>query len=260
MSRSPRLSPVSTHGSAACVSASAATTTGAAALIDRCTRDPESPAWAELVKHYGRHLRSGVCRALRRCGQPLRRDRVDDLVQEAYCRLLENRARRLRGFRGTVPAELEAWLRRIGERTALDTLRAEAAEKRGRHLVLPETTLDETGAGEPLDPVGSPHRRAEQRERLRHFADRCRALAPNDRAARILKLVLVGGWTSREVARASRGTFSRSRVDSMVHRLRRRLADEGLPLADRSGRRNHVPRLAGPVPAETRGQARLRAS
>ena len=211
------------------------------ALIDRCTGDPGSPAWTELVDRYGRHLRLGVCRALRRCGQTVRRDRVDDLVQEAYCRLLEDRARRLRTFRGTVPAELGAWLQRIAERTTIDCLRSDAAEKRGRHLLLPEHTLRESEAGGPPDRTGSPYRRAEQRERLRHFAHRCRALAPDERAVRILKLVLVGGWTSRDVARASRGAVSPSRVDSMIHRMRRRLEAEGLPLADRSGRRNRVP-------------------
>lgn len=205
------------------------------ALVDRCADDPDSPAWEELVTRYGRHLRRGVCRALRRCGQPVRRERVDDLVQEAYCRLLEGSSRRLRTFRGAAPAELGAWLQRLAERTAIDCLRAETAAKRGRDLVVPEAAVGEG----PPDPAGSPQRRIEQRERLRHFAHRCRALAPDERAVRILKLVLVGGWTSREVARASRGAFSSSRVDSMIHRLRRRLAAEGLPLADRSGRRSH---------------------
>ena len=204
-------------------------------LIDRCTGEGDGSAWNELVDRYGRHLRVGVCRALRRCGQPARRDRVDDLVQEAYCRLLEDRGRRLRTFRGTVPAELGSWLQRIAERTAIDHLRSDAAAKRGHDRVVPERAVGEG----PPDPAGSPHRRAEQRERLRHFAHRCRALAPDDRAARILKLVLVGGWTSRDVARASRGAVSPSRVDSMVHRLRRRLAAEGFALADRSGRRTH---------------------
>jgi DNA-directed RNA polymerase specialized sigma24 family protein len=113
--------------------------------------------------------------------------------------------------------------------------------------VLPEHSLRESEGGGPPDRTGSPYRRAEQRERLRRFAHRCLALAPDERAVRILKLVLVGGWTSRDVARASRGAVSSSRVDSMIHRLRRRLEAEGLALADRSGRRTRLPPVAGAV-------------
>jgi len=203
-----------------------------AVLVERCTRDPASSAWSTLVERYDGHLRRGVHRAFRRVGQSPTPDRVDDLVQEAYCRLLEDRGRRLRTFRGTVPAELGAWLRRIAERTAIDHLRAAAADKRGRDLLVPASVLAESSP----DPRSSPAQRVEQREQLRHFVRRCRALAPGEKDARILALVLLGGWTSRDVARATGGAYSPSRVDTLVHRLRRRLAAEGLRLADRSGR------------------------
>lgn len=198
-------------------------------LVDRCAEDRTSPAWEVLVERYGRCVEHGVHLALDRFGLSPEPALVEDLMQEAYCRLIEGRGRRLRTFRGTVPAELAAWLRRIAEHTALDHLRAAAADKRGGDRIVGESTVDE----DPEDPIACPQARIEHRERLRHFARRCRALTGGEENARILKLVLVGGWTSRDVARASRGAVSRSRVDSLVYRLRRRLEEEGLELAVR---------------------------
>ncbi|MGD2116394.1 MAG: sigma factor, partial [Acidobacteriota bacterium] len=177
----------------------------------------------------------GVRSAVRRFGRAPEPSLVEDLTQEAYCRLVEDGARRLRTFRGTVPAELAAWLRRLAERTAFDHLRAAAARKRGGDRVLAASAI----AAEPEAPGTCPQCRIEQRERLREFARRCRALTGGGENARILKLVLVVGWTTCDVVRASRGTVSRSRVDSLVYRLRRRLEEEGTSLAVRGseGRR-----------------------
>lgn len=198
-------------------------------LVHRCAEDRASAAWDVLVERYGRCVEHGVHLALDRFGLSPEPALVEDLTQEAYCRLVEGGGRRLRTFRGTVPAELAAWLRRIAEHTALDHLRAAAAAKRGGDRVVGESAV----AQDREDPVACPQTRIEDRERLRHFARRCRALTEGEENARILKLVLVGGWTSRDVARASRGTVSPSRVDSLVYRLRRRLKEEGLNLAVR---------------------------
>lgn len=200
-------------------------------LLSRCAGDRRSPAWRTLVADYGRYLEFGVRRALRRFDFSPEPSLIEDLVQEAYCRLLEDGGRRLRTFRGTVPAELGAWLRRLAERTALDHLRAAVAAKRGGDTKLvPHDMLED----DPSDPTACPQRRVEQRERLRHFVRRCREMPGGERGVRILGLVLAAGWTSREVARASGGNLSRSGVDSMVYRLRRRLRDEGLALAVRA--------------------------
>lgn len=200
-------------------------------LLSRCAGDRRSPAWRTLVADYGRYLELGVRRALRRFDLSPEPALIEDLVQEAYCRLLEDGGRRLRTFRGTVPAELGAWLRRLAERSALDHLRAAVAAKRGGDAKLvPHHTLED----DPSDPSASPLRRIEQRERLRHLVRRCREMPGGERGVRVLGLVLAAGWTSREVARASGGNLSTSGVDSMVYRLRRRLRADGLPVAVRA--------------------------
>lgn len=198
-------------------------------LLDRCAQGPDPAAWAELVDRYGAAAEAGVRRALRRAGEAAGDpDRVADLVQECYCRLLEDGGRRLRSFRGTGEWELRTWLGRTADRVTQDRLRAEVAEKRGRRR-----TVSGFGAPERArlpDPAASPERRLLSRERLALLVGRWHRLARDEAEARVLKLVFLAGLTSAEAARASGRALSPSAVDSVVHRFRRRLAAEGLPV------------------------------
>lgn len=210
-------------------------------LLDQCVRSPEPRAWERFVERYGPAIEAGVRRALRRvralrpaaeagrCDGAADPGQVQDMVQECYCRLLEGGRRRLIGFRGLTEPEARTWLARMAERCTRDRLRAERAGKRGgrRKLVL----LRE---GVPLaDPTGSPERRAIGRQELRRFARCCHRLSRSQRDARILRLVYFEGLTSREVARATGGALSPSSVDSVIHRFRRRLEEDGVPLPRR---------------------------
>lgn len=201
-------------------------------LLDRCAQGRDAAAWAQFVDRYGAAIEAGVRRALRRAGGAARDPhRVEDLVQECYCRLLENDGRRLTSFRGSGYAELRSWLGRVADRVTRDRLRAEVAEKRDRRR-----TVSGSGAQESVllsDPAASPERKLLTRERLELLVRRWRRLARDEGEARILKLVFLGGLTSAEAARASGRTLSPSAVDSAVHRFRRRLAAEGLPVPAR---------------------------
>ena len=201
-------------------------------LLDRCARGPETPAWGELVHRYGPAIEAGVRRALRRSGHDdADLDRIEDLTQECYCRLLEARGRRLRSFRGSAEAELRTWLRSVAERSSLDRLRSAAADKRGRSRLRPVPDRRDN----PLlaGPEASPERRLLGRERLRLATRRWRALVRSDREARVVRMVFLAGLTSREIAEASGGTLTPSSVDTVVFRFRRRLEAEGLPIPSR---------------------------
>jgi len=201
-------------------------------LLDSCARSPETAAWRDLVHRFGPVLEAGVRRALRKHGADDRDpDAVRDLVQECYCRLLDRGARRLHSFRGSSEPQARTWLRLLAERTARDRLRAERAAKRGPGRLVPPPGARR--AAFLADPVASPERRALSRERLRHLTRGWRRLAGGEREAGILRLVFVGGLTSREVAAATGGALTPSSVDSVVHRFRRRLEAEGLPVPNR---------------------------
>jgi RNA polymerase sigma factor (sigma-70 family) len=197
-------------------------------LLDSCARSPETAAWRDLVHRYGPAIEAGVRRALRQSGAgDADPDAVRDLVQECYCRLLDRGARRLKSVRGSSEGQARTWLRLLAERTARDRLRAERAAKRGRGRLAPANAPRAVAAA---DPLASPERRLLGRERLRHLTRGWGRLAGGEREAGILRLVFLGGLTSREVAAATGGALSPSSVDSVVYRFRRRLEAEGLPV------------------------------
>lgn len=194
--------------------------------------------WNEFVDRYARPLHAAVRRALTRVQRRADRELVEDLVQEVWCRLLEQGVRPHR-FRGRAHREVAGYLGRVAASVVVDRTRAACAVKRGGEQ---RTLRIEGGAGDrrPLDrlpdPAPSPEHRTLRRERRRLLVDRCRRLAGSGglgrRNARIAVLALVGGWTSREIA-AAVGGLAPSSVDSVIHRIKRRLATGGRPLPRR---------------------------
>ena len=206
-------------------------------LLRRCASNREPEVWDEFIAKYGQRLASGVRRALRRSG--LRQDPEDreDILQEVYCHLLEEEGRRLRDCRAREERAIGAYLAKVAESVTFDRLRARAAAKRGHGRVV--TALSEWRLDRLLGlaaPGPTPEERILRRERKRIFLGRCRSVmssrAPR-RDLRIIGLALLGGWTSREIARELGGEVTPSTVDSVIHRLRRRLARCGLRIPRR---------------------------
>jgi len=197
--------------------------------IERETDNPGG--WDDLVRRFGGPLERMAAEALCRVGQPPERHRVEDLVQEVYCRLLAQG----RGFdphRRREP-QVVAYLRRAVRSAAVDGVRAAGAAKRRSGEPVPGAVA------EPIDPAPDPEQRLLARDRRRRLLARCRAAAGRGPAAardtRLLALTVIGGWTSREIAAASGGRVRSSTVDAAVCRMRRRLAASGVRLPRRSG-------------------------
>jgi DNA-directed RNA polymerase specialized sigma24 family protein len=198
------------------------------ALEARETVEPPAAraAWEELIRRFGAGLRARVYLALRRVGSRPRGDEVEELVQEVYCRLLAGGCRRLGACRGRGDKVMGAYLGRVAERVVYDQVRAARALKRGGRCVLEQGVVGEDLAERAVDPGATPEEALLGEERLRLFLESCGALAgPRDRRrnARILALVLLGGWSSAEIARAARGKLSARSIESLVHRTRSRL-------------------------------------
>lgn len=200
-------------------------------------RDPETErdrpgGWEELVRRFGGPLERMAAEALWRVGQRPERHRVEDLVQEVYCRLLAQGG----GFdlRRRRDPQVVAYLRRAVRSAAVDGVRAAgAAKRRSGEPVVPGAVV------EPADPAPDPEQRLLARDRRRRLLARWRAAAGRGpgaaRDTRLLALTLIGGWTSREIAAASGGRVCSSTVDAAVCRMRRRLAASGVRLPRRSG-------------------------
>ena len=201
-------------------------------LLHACAAPSAEAAWESFLTLYGQRLRAEVRAALIRAGAFPARDLLDDLAQEVLCRLLERDRRALADFRGASAGEAAQYLRRVVASVVVDALRAAAAAKR-RPACDPVSL--ETFAEDTLycgDRRGCPEARALAREELRVLFRRVRRLlgarATPDRL-RALRLALVVGLSSREVAARLGGGWTEGAVDSLIYRLRRRLAGAGWP-------------------------------
>ncbi|MDI9629951.1 MAG: ECF-type sigma factor [Acidobacteriota bacterium] len=194
-----------------------------------------------VVHELGPFLRRAVRRELARGGKAVPEE-VDDLVQEAWCRLLDVGRRRIRAFRGESPGELALYLAALVRTVVADHRRAAASAKRGggrRPLAL-------TGEGGaeviPLrDPEPTAEARLLAREQRREARLRLRELAgprATPRRLRLLELALTSDLPSSELARRLAPELTPSSIDSMVCRFRSRLAARGIALPSRRrGRR-----------------------
>ncbi|HZI64888.1 MAG TPA: hypothetical protein VFE44_08910 [Thermoanaerobaculia bacterium] len=203
----------------------------AAQLLRQCATKTSEASWNELIRRFGRRLELGVRRGLRRAGLPAPPDRVEELLQEVYCRLLERGGRALARFQGVSEGEASAYLGRLAENVVLDWVRSSVAQKRAAQTVAePEIAVRGLRAAGP-----SPEEETLLGECRRILLARCREAAGR-RAARqlwVLRLALLEGWSSREIAAAARGRLRPGSIDSLVARVRRRLAAEGCALPRR---------------------------
>ncbi|MGB5174680.1 MAG: ECF-type sigma factor [Thermoanaerobaculia bacterium] len=205
-------------------------------LLARCARSFEPDPWREFVRRFEDRLTRGIDRAVRRFGVRLSREEREDLVQDAYYRLLDKQALGLRRCRARRETEIGAYLGRIGERVVVDHLRASSALKRGRrHLVDRLMILEGDPADGAVDQRPSPEEWVLNRERRRFFLERCRDVVGKRsvRDLNVLYLAFFEGHSSREICRQLGGGLTPSCVDSMVHRLKHRLAAFGLQLPRR---------------------------
>ena len=205
-------------------------------LLARCASSFESDPWWEFVRRFEDRLTRGIDRAVRRFGVRLSREEREDLVQDAYLRLIDKQALGLRRCRARKDTEVGAYLGRIGERVVVDHLRSSSTLKRGRGLMVDrQVDFDRDLYGGPIDPSPSPEEWVLNRERRRLFLQRCRRILGR-RSARdlhVLYLAFFEGRSSREICRRLGGGLTPSCVDSMLHRLKRRLTDFGLHLPRR---------------------------
>jgi len=206
-------------------------------FIRSCATNRDSELWQEFVERFGRRLSFGVQRTLARFDARVTEDEREDLLQEVYCRLLEKQGRSLRRCRGQVEAAVVAYLGRVAESVVVDYLRTRSAAKRGRGLLL-ELRRDMALelADRAVDPRQTPEERLLMCERRFGFFFRCGELVGKkcpQRDLQILYLALFEGWTSREICGRLGQGIKPGTVDSLVHRLKKRLANLGIEIPRR---------------------------
>jgi RNA polymerase sigma factor (sigma-70 family) len=206
-------------------------------LLVACAAGAEDPRWPELVPALDRLVRGGVLSVLARSPERRDPDLIDELAQEVWCRLLARDRRALRTCAAENDRVVQVYVRRIASRVTIDVLRRRAAARR-RPAYLGRYDESFDGAEHALDWRGSPERRAIARERIRGLLELCAAmLGPRSRARslRVVRLAWIEGFSSEEIA--ERIGAAPGAVDSLLSRLRAKLATRGVvPAARSSGR------------------------
>jgi len=212
-----------------------------ARILRDCAQAADDLVWNHFLATHGARLRLEIRGALLRAGIFPTRDRCEDLEQEVLCRLLERQRRALARFRGSTAAEARAYLRQIAARVVADDLRSAASPRRrparpGRLVELPDAD-----SAALQDRRGCPESRALAREQGRLFLARCRELmgrSATPARLRVVSLAFLGGLSSDAIAQRMGDGWSRAAIDSLLHRVRRKLErDGGLAPCRRGGPR-----------------------
>lgn len=210
-------------------------------LFYLCTKTKDPHVWQAFIDHHGRRIRQLLAAALK-CFGSVNRYELDDLAQDFYCRLLAVTSTR---FRNWTDYQLWSYFNRIARNLIIDHHRATMAAKRRRD------PFDSQHAGLER-PVEAHHEtpeetllRREQQSRLNTLFSK---VAGSDRLTplkrRALRLALLDGWSSREIVDRLAGALSHGQIDAMIHRLRLRLAKEGLQMPRRGSKRRKASRRA----------------
>lgn len=210
-------------------------------LLLRCATDRDAETWQEFFDRFERRIAVGVYRTLARFDARIGTDEQQDLLQEVYCRLLERRGRCLRRCRGEFDGAVGAYLGRVAESVVVDYLRTLSAAKRGSGRIWDRRwEADLELADWVADAKRSPEEVLLRRERHTRFFSRCRDLVGSRSPTRdleVLYLAFFEGWTSREISRRIGNGMTPSAVDSLVHRLKKRLAKSGVEVPRRRSAR-----------------------
>lgn len=200
--------------------------------------------WDNLPQRYGRDLRIWARGRLRLRRLKPTRDRVEEIVQDTYCRLFRVDGHSLSYLNRLNEAQRREYLRKAVVSATVDRVRRELALKRGVHVTERLGVSAEQEIGDYRRPESTPETQAEARMTLAHLlahlagehglrrdgtswsgagAWKHRARARLARNLTIFYLAVACGWTSREIADSALVPLSASAVDSVVHRMRRRL-------------------------------------
>lgn len=191
--------------------------------------------WQAMLGRYEMWLHRRVAKAMRAAGLRPVPEEVVETVQEVYCRLLQGGTARLAHLHRLQLKAVLAYLGRVVESTVFDQARVAGAAKRGgwRLLRMGGRRIRFRAERVP-DPADNPERALLLSEGRQIFLRRVRAwrdLGPADRNARVVWMAVVEGWPSRDIGREM--SLAPRTVDTLLHRIRRRFAEEGVELRRR---------------------------
>ena len=154
---------------------------------------------------------------------------VPDLAQDVYLKLVQHDGRVLRSFKGTTEFSVRAFLTKISASVVLDYQRSAASEKRSAQII----PIDHARAAEASGraSVDSPEFDSTQLSAILSWIDMERVIEGEpdqknaQRNALIFQLHYVNGFDSGEIARFPGFGLTKSGVQAILARLRKRIQE-----------------------------------
>lgn len=212
------------------------------AIVKECAEGDAESAWCRFVETYDRQIRGNIVQTLLRLDRRAYKDTVDELVQDVYCRLLDRNRRALRSCRAQTDSSFRGYLACLCTNLVVDHLRSRSAQKRGGWQTSWVSRVDfqRDSVAERLESVADqaagPEARLLMAESRRYFLRSCSSLLNSksrQRDLEIVRLAFVEGWTSREISERFEGRLKPGSIDSLIHRQRRKLREQGVILPSR---------------------------
>jgi RNA polymerase sigma factor (sigma-70 family) len=195
-------------------------------LFQRCLQEQTEELWRRFQKHYQHDLERIVRRAVCKYHQPRQVHDIEDLMQDLFCSVLASR----RKFVAHSDRQLWAYLSQIVCRRLIDRYRrARFPKKRLRRIGKAE--LHWLGNRRGADDLPTPEEVTVRRDAWRQLAALASLVVHPQRSAlemRALRMALIEGYSSREIAQAT--DLKAHRVDRLVFRLRKKMATAGMDL------------------------------
>ncbi len=99
-------------------------------LVAACTGSKDEQAWAEFIRRFHGVIAAAALRTARHWGEPSR-SQLDDLIQDTYLKLCENRCRLLRSFQPYHEDSIYGFLKVVAANVVHDHFKSALAAKRG---------------------------------------------------------------------------------------------------------------------------------
>jgi DNA-directed RNA polymerase specialized sigma24 family protein len=203
----------------------------AADLVRECgERLTDRELWREFQERFQGLIFIYVMRSLRL--RSIKEDAtgiVPDLAQEVYLRLVQHDGRVLRSFKGTTEFSVRAFLARISASVVQDHRKHAGRDKRVAEVVpIDSARVAESGGTKPAE---MPDFDRSHISSILAWIDMERVIEgePEQRHARrnalIFQLHYINGFESAEIARFPGFGLSRSGVQAIINRLRKRLQE-----------------------------------
>jgi len=190
----------------------------------------EDTTWELFVRHHEKTLRVWILRGLARTGMATRHEQVDDLIQDAYCRLFDRYGHDLTPLLVAREAPRSSYLRQTAWSVVRDAMRRERAVKRGWGVTVSmEIDQEARLAARYPAPDRSPEQRTLARVGYRHALKQLQGYLDRSLRGRrdltVLLLYTLNDCSYEEIARALPGNITPSGICTLISRLRLRLRE-----------------------------------